>query len=135
LTERNLDPDALLCALVLAPRTFSRNRFFQLFQKPEERRVRRRAARIRGMVRQLSGQGRRHAEITGEQVLADGRVLIRYAVGDLAFRRTSALTRLEAATMHFSLFKAGVIPRLDDEDRELVEAALAKLGEGVDAVG
>lgn len=122
-----MDPDALLCALVLAPRTFSRNRFFSLFEQPKERRIRRRAARIRGIVRQLSGQGHRSAVVTGEQILADGRVLIRYTVGDMALKRTAALTRLEAAALHFALHRAGM-GSLSEEERELVETALAKLG-------
>jgi hypothetical protein len=127
-----VDPGALLCTPVLAPRTFSRNRFFSLFEQPAERRIRRRASRIRGIIRQLSGRGREHAVITGEQVLADGRVLIKYSVGDLALRRTSALSRLEAAALHFALHRAGLGP-LTDDDRRLVEGALSKLGEGLEA--
>jgi hypothetical protein len=127
-----VDSDALLCALVLAPRTFSRNRFFSMFERPEERRIRRRASRVRGIIRQLSGRGRENAVITGEQVLTDGRVLIKFTVGEMALRRTSALSRLEAATLHFALHRAGLSP-LTDDDRRLVEGALAKLGEGLEA--
>ena len=50
-----VDLDALLAALILAPRTFSRNRFFTLFQNPEAAKIRRRAARVRGILRQLTG--------------------------------------------------------------------------------
>ena len=75
-----IDPDALLCALVLAPRTFPRNRFFSLYEDAVARRVRRRAARVRGIIRQLVAAGADQAEITGEQVLADGRLLIRYRI-------------------------------------------------------
>jgi hypothetical protein len=130
-TARQVDTDALLCALVLAPRTFSRNRFFDLFEKPEAKRIRRRAARIRGIIRQLSGVGRHQAVITGERVLGDGRVVIRFTIGDLDIRRTAALTRLEAAALHFALHRAGHGP-LSEEDHALVEEALAKLGSGLD---
>jgi hypothetical protein len=120
------DSDALLCALILAPRTYSRNRFFTLFENPEARRIRRRASRIRGILRQLTGLGKEEAEITGEQVLDDGRVLIRYRVGGLALRRTAALSSLEAATLHYAMSRAG-FGTVEDGERRRVEEALAKL--------
>ena len=49
-----LDRDALLAALVLAPATYSRNRFFDLHADPEVRRIRRRASQIRGVVRHVT---------------------------------------------------------------------------------
>ena len=51
-----VDLDALLAALILAPGTFSRNRFFWLFERPEAARIRRRAARIRSILRQLASE-------------------------------------------------------------------------------
>jgi hypothetical protein len=126
-----LDPDALLCALILAPRTFPRNRYFTLFEDRTLARVRRRAARVRGIIRQLVGEGRETAEITGEQVLADGRLLVRYRLGYLALNRTTALSRLEAATLHYALHRAGQ-GALDEEDRRLVESSLERLGVGLD---
>ncbi len=123
----NVDPEALLCALVLAPRTYSRNRFFSLFEDGLARRVRRRAARVRGVIRQLAGNGRAQAEIIGEQVLDDGRVLLRYRVPELSFHRTIALSALEAATLRFALHRAGKAT-LSSDDRTLVEAALERLG-------
>ncbi|KYF93391.1 hypothetical protein BE20_09455 [Sorangium cellulosum] len=50
-----IDLEALFVALVLAPSTFSRNRFYSLYADPEARRVRRRAALLRSIVRQLVG--------------------------------------------------------------------------------
>jgi hypothetical protein len=126
-----VDKDALLCGRVLAPRTFSRNRFFDLFEEPEAKRIRRRASRVRGIIRQLSGNRGDKAEITGERILGDGRVLIRYTVGDVALRRTSALTRLEAAALHFALHRAGV-GEVTNEDRTLIESAFARLGQGLE---
>jgi hypothetical protein len=58
-----VDDDALLCALVLAPTSFSRNRFFGLFEQPERKKLRRRAARIRGIIRQLVHPERGRSEI------------------------------------------------------------------------
>ena len=127
MTRGGIDPDALLCALVLAPQTFSRNRFFALYQDPSLRRIRRRAARVRGIVHQLLGAGRPKAELLGEQVLDDGQVLIRFRVADLAYDRNAALSELEAAAMRYALHRAGA-GRLDPRDRELVNQALSKLG-------
>jgi hypothetical protein len=126
-----LDPDALLCALILAPRTFPRNRYFALFESSVAARVRRRAARIRGIIRQLASKGVERAEITGEQVLEDGRLLIRFQVRGISLNRTAALTALEAATLHYALNRAGV-GKLDASERRLVERTLERLGEGLD---
>src|SRR6185436_7410199 len=129
-----LDPDALLCALILAPRTFPRNRYFYLFEVRTLGRVRRRAARVRGIIRQLTGQGPETAVITGEQVLADGRLLVRYRLAHLALNRTTALSRLEAAALHYALHRAGYGP-LEADDRRLVESSLERLGVGLDFTG
>ena len=128
MTRPSVDPDALFCALVLAPKTFSRNRFFNLYEDPVLRRVRGRAARVRGIVRQLSGAGRLSGEIVGEQVLEDGRVLLRYRVHELAYYRTTALSALEAATLRYALHRAGASP-LTDDDRARVEDALERFNE------
>jgi hypothetical protein len=130
MTRPSVDPDALFCALVLAPRTFSRNRFFNLYEDPVLRRVRGRAARVRGIVRQLAGSGRQRGEIVGEQVLDDGRVLLRYRVHELAYYRTTALSALEAAALRYALHRAGV-GALTDEDRSRVEAALERFNESL----
>ncbi|HEY4106399.1 MAG TPA: hypothetical protein VGM44_21010 [Polyangiaceae bacterium] len=125
--QPNVDLDALLCALILVPTTFARNRFFSLFENPAALKVRRRASRVRGIIRQLSGAGRVKAEIVGEQVLEDGQVLLRYRVEELGFSRTAALSKLEAATLRFALFRARK-SSVEAEDRELVENALERLG-------
>ena len=122
----SVDLDALLCALILVPTAFARNRFFKLFENPAALKVRRRASRVRGIVRQLCGTGRVKAEIIGEQVLDDGQVLLRYRVEEIGFLRTAALSRLEAATLRFALSRAGK-GNLDNADRELVENALERL--------
>jgi hypothetical protein len=119
------DKDALLCALVLAPAAFSRNRFFHLFEQPELGRVRRRATRVRGILRQLASG----AEVTGEIELADGRRMLRFRLPALGLSRTAALSRLEAATLRFALARAE--KRTPDAgDRALVEDALKRLDAG-----
>lgn len=138
MSARAFDSDALLCALVLAPHAFSRNRFFRLHDNPEARRVRRRAARVRGVIRQLvGGPDRPRGEIVGEQILEDGQVMLRYRVEQLGFSRTVALSAVEASALRYALHRAGVQPVLDGGDRSVVELALKRLskGLGLDAVG
>ncbi len=125
-----VDLDALLCALTLVPTAFARNRFFNLFENAAALKVRRRASRVRGIIRQLCGTGRVKAEIVGEQVLDDGQVLLRYRVEEIGFSRTAALSKLEAATLRFALFRAGV-GTVDAGDRELVESALERLSKNL----
>jgi len=122
-----VDPEALLCALILAPRTFPRNRYFSLFESPAGKKARRRAARVRGIIRQIVGEGRLRAEVTGETVLEDGRLLIRFQVEGIALHRTAALSATEAVAFHYALHRAG-FGALDAEDRKLVERTLSKLG-------
>jgi hypothetical protein len=123
-------PDAVLSALVLAPHTLARNRFFALHDDPRMKRIRRRAKRVRGVVRQLVGKGRDRAEEVGRHVLADDRVLLRYTVETLSFARTVSLTGLEAALVAYALHRAAG-QELTPADKERVEAALAGLGEGL----
>lgn len=125
--------DALLCALVLAPNTFARNQFFQLFEQPALKRTRKRAKRTRGLIRQLLGRGRERAEIVAEHVL-DDRVLLRFEVPSLSYQRTTSLPLLEAALVHYALHRARG-DELGDEDRERVELALRGLGHGFELAG
>jgi hypothetical protein len=124
---QDLDPDALFCSLVLAPESFPRNRFFLLFEEPRFDAVRKRARRVRGIVEQLLGRGHPKAEIVGEQVMADGQVILAYRVHDLSFERTTALGALEAAALRYALHRAGAGP-LGDEDRAMVCGRLRRLG-------
>ncbi len=128
--EVSIDDEALLCALVLAPAAFSRNRFFRLFEDPKRRKLRRRAGRVRGIVRQLINPPRGRAEILGERVLEDGQVLLRYQVEELGFSRTAALSPLEAAALRYALHRAGR-GDLADDDRRAVEEAISRLSRGI----
>jgi hypothetical protein len=125
-----VDLDALLAALILAPRTFARNRFFTLFQNPEAAKIRRRASRVRGILRQLAGTPMQKAEIVGERVMTDGQVLLRYRVEELGYTRTAALSALEAATLRYALHRSGKAS-LSHDERTAVEGALARLSESL----
>lgn len=128
------DLNALLCALILAPETYSRNRFFELFEGSAARSVRRRALRVRSVLTQLTepwprdaGEGARpRARVLGERVLGDGRIQLRYRVDDLELTRTTHLDPLEAAALRYALHRAGR-GELHAADRRLVENALQRL--------
>jgi len=74
----------------------------------------------------------------------EGGVVLRYGVSQLALQRTAVLEPLEIAVIRFALSRRPRSPsdeihdamRLTDEDRRLVEGALAKLGRrlGLDGV-
>jgi hypothetical protein len=125
-----VNPDGLLCALVLAPDTFARNRFFGLYEDPVLRRTRRRAYHVRGILRQLLGQGKEKALLIGRFELDDDRVLLRYRVENVKLVRTTALSALESAVLSFALHRAGQ-GDLDPEDRARVERALESLGSAI----
>ena len=101
-----------------------------LFEQPERKRLRRRAARIRGIIRQILTPDRGRSEVVGERVLEDGRVLLRYTVADMGYSRTASLSRLEAAVLRYALYRAGR-SEVPEADRHLVEEALARLGRGL----
>jgi hypothetical protein len=124
---RDVSPEALLCALVLAPNTFPRNRFFGLFEQPALRRIRRRAYHVRGILRQLLGTGKDKALVTGRLELDDTRVLLRYRVENVKMERTTALSALEFALLNYALHRAGH-GEVEEEERTLVENALRSLG-------
>jgi hypothetical protein len=122
-----VSPEGLLCALVLAPDTFARNRFFKMYEDPVLRRARRRAYHVRGILRQLLGQGKEKALLIGRLELDDDRVLLRYRIDNLKLERTTALSALESAVLSFALHRAGQ-GDLEQEDRQRVERALESLG-------
>lgn len=135
------DLDALLCALILAPGTYSRNRFFDMFEASAARAVRRRALRVRSMVIQLTEpwahadelpRSTPRARILGERMLDDGRIQLRYRMDDLNLTRTATLDPLEAAALRYALHRAGR-GEVHPADRRLVENALQQLCGDTDA--
>jgi hypothetical protein len=129
-----IDREALLAALVLAPTTYSRNRFFELYKDPEVRHVRRRAAQIRSIVRHVTGADPAGpGEIVSLGPGAGDRVRLVYTVPALGLTRTALLDPIEIALVRFALARAGgargsgATPSSDDSDRARIEAALARL--------
>jgi hypothetical protein len=137
----DIDREALLCALVLAPFTFARNRFFALFTEPTARRTRSRAAQLRTIVRHFAAQQSPPRVLDLARCEPSG-VVLRYAVPHLALERTAMLEPLEIAVIRFALSRrppSDELPpsmRVTGEDRGLVESALAKLGRrlGIDGI-
>ncbi len=115
------DPDALLCALVLTPATYSRNRFFALYRDPRFERVRRRAQRLRGLLRQIV---RADDVSVAFEATDDGDALV-LVVPSLGFRRRTLLVPLERHLVEYVLGRArgGAPPAA----RAAVEGALARL--------
>ncbi len=139
--DERMDRDALLCALVLAPKTFARNRFFALYTEPWARRTRARAALLRTIVRHLAAPTPK-SEIRDVLALEDGGAVVRYRVPDLHFERTSVLEPLELAVVRLALARLdvvaadapgrsanGAVMRVTAEDEQTVTRSLAKLGQ------
>jgi hypothetical protein len=122
-----LDREGLLAALVLAPATYSRNRFFELYTDQEVRRVRRRAGQLRSVIQQLA----RHAVTPRrDPPIEGGFVRLHYEVAAIGLRRTIVLAPLELALLRYALGRArdgAAALAVDDPDRRDIEAALSRL--------
>jgi hypothetical protein len=122
-----LDREALLAALVIAPATYSRNRFFELYKDPELYRVRRRAAQLRSIVGHVTRA--EPGEILSVAPVAGDRVELTYVVPALGLRRTALLEPIELSLVRFAMARAGRTggPPPGDPDRARIETALARL--------
>jgi hypothetical protein len=124
---------ALLVALVLAPGTFPRNKFFELYKNEELLIARRRARMIRSLVKELTepwpfpkSASHRSEPVIEQQEVRDELFYLRYRVEERCYQRSAILTLLEAATLRYALHRAGK-GELLIEDKRLVESELAKL--------
>lgn len=120
------DLDGLLCALVLAPGMYSRNRFFRMFEDAGARRVRRRATHVRSIIRMLRGRSEAACLApSGAPAAEDGAHEIAVHVPALGLTRRMRLAPLELALVRYAL-KIG-----DDDvrgrDKDAVEGSLARL--------
>jgi len=123
-----IDREALFVAMVIAPTTYARNRFFDLYKDPEVRRLRRRAAQIRSIVRHVSRQSPAEpAELLRFTPAEDGRTELRYMVPTIGLRRVALLDPIELSLVRFAIARAQGGLAHDDPDRARVEAALARL--------
>lgn len=122
-----LDEDGLLCALVLAPSTYSRNRFFGLYEVPSMKRVLRRAGLVRSLVRQLA----RPDAVRSIHSVGD-RIGVEVVVPSLGFRRKTSLSTMEHDLVVYLLSRLELDGSTEGRGvataKERVETALARLG-------
>lgn len=117
----SIDLDALLVALVVAPSTYSRNRFFDMYQEADVRRVRRRASQVRSVSRHVTSS----PEITPA---AEGRYRLTYEVASVGMRRTMLLDPLELSLIRLLAARREGRPLPQgDPDRSRIDAALRGL--------
>jgi hypothetical protein len=125
--------EAITVAMAVAPGVYSRNRFFELFQAPEIRRARRRAAVIQSVVRHFALLGDSGMDLGSAVTIerAPERVVFRYRVPRLAMGRRVELSPLEASCVLFLSHRAkltGLAP--SDIERQDVMQALSTLAGG-----
>jgi hypothetical protein len=125
-----VDRDALTVGMTLVPGLLSRNRSFALFEDPDVRRARARAAVLRGIVRQLAGA---QGGVEGLAVVRGGGFFeLRYRVPGLRIERRATLTDLELSCVRYLAGRAGVSAlHPSDEDRVCVDGALRRLAAGI----
>ena len=122
--------EALTVAMALAPGVYARNRMFTLFANPAVQHAKSRAATLRGIVKHLD----RACAVTlaregeGRNAAAEIDFVLRYQIPALRLTRVAELSRVELATLRLLASRAGAscLPP-EDEDRTIVEAALARL--------
>ena len=135
-TPAPIDLDALVVALVLDPATYSRNRFFDLYARSDVRRARRRAMRIRSIVRHMARAN--WAAVYGlltRPAAHEGRTVLSYEVPAVMLRRTTVLDNLDLALVRVALgqidgacasaARSGLLATADDKAR--IDATLARL--------
>lgn len=115
------DADAVLCALALAPSTYSRNRNPDLYEDMGVRRAQRRARVVRGLVRQVLRFGAPPAERAPEGYV------IRVDAPELGYRREARLTELEHDLFLYLLARSR--GEKAPEACERIESVLARLAD------
>ena len=122
--------EALTVAMALAPGVYARNRMYDLFANAGMQRAKSRAATLRGIVKHLGRAFGLRIEREGPVRDSNGEIdfVLRYEVPVMRLSRVVELSRVELATLRILAARAGA-PHLavEHEDRDLVEAALARL--------
>jgi hypothetical protein len=114
--------ESLTVAMTVAPGVYARNRMFAFFTNPAVQRARSRAALLRGILKHL---GRACAVTVEREQLG---FAVRYQIPALRLTRVAELSRVELAALRVVAARGGVSCLLpEDDDRALVETALARL--------
>lgn len=121
--DLGVDLDALLAALVLVPGSFPRNRFFSLFRRPAARRVRRRAARIRSVIRDLTDvNDALDVELTAHD---ERSAVLCYRLAEPGVTRTTVLSPAELDLLRVALSRAIAAELMPHARQCALRAALA----------
>lgn len=127
-----------MVALILAPGTFSRNKFFSLFEDDTLREARRRAQMVRSLVKDLTEPWKLEGEIPSHPTAVEVREhtvegaedeptrVLSFRVPEFNYRREAHLTSLEAAALRYCLSRAKV-GDISAGDKRLVEQHLHRL--------
>jgi hypothetical protein len=126
------DEDGLFSAMCIAPATYSRNQFFELHRDPRVRRVKRRAALVRGLARQIATLVQRGADHQLSVATRSDGFEVELRVPELGLRRRTRLSSLERDVLDYLLSRA--ISRQAPEAVQRIELALSRLG-GLPAAG
>jgi hypothetical protein len=125
-----MEGEALVVGMTLVPGLLSRNRSFALFEDPEVRRARRRAAILQGIVRHLTGA---QGEIESLRVARrTAGCELSYRLPGMKMQRRASLSDVEFACVQYLAGRAGVAGiHATDEDRAAIDAALRRLAAGL----
>ena len=104
--------------------TYSRNRFFRMFEDAGARKVRRRATHVRSVLRSLRDRGTA-ADVLPAARAGDDEIEISLVVPSPGLRRTTRLSPIEVALVRYALKVGSDTTRA--EDKSTVEGALARL--------
>jgi hypothetical protein len=134
--------EALTVAMALAPGVYARNRMFELFANAGVKRAKSRAATLRGIVKHLGRacaltlERDASAGCAARNTLGQVDFVLRYEIPVMRLTRVVELSRVELAALRLLAERAGAACLLpDDEDRALVETALARLLDPVSSTG
>lgn len=126
----SLRADALTAALVLRRPEASRNRNFALHATPDGAEARKRASRVRGLVRQIAGAfgPAREVAVTGGH---PGEVRLHFVLARISLVRDARLPLSDLSVLRVALGRAGarLLPAalmVREEDRVRVDALLAE---------
>lgn len=128
MTTTDVDAEAVMVALVVAPGVYSRNRMFSLFEKSAMKHARLRATLLRGILRQWMGYKREDVRISFPEAQA-GQVRLQYSIESIRLRCEVALTELEAVCLRY-VASRGPTPVLaaHEDDAKTVQQVLGRLG-------
>ncbi len=102
-----VNAEALLVALVLVPNSYPRNRFFSLFEQPEARHARRRAALLRSLSEEIR-DGVSQLQVVRQAGSPNGsKISLSYTQPELFARRQTLLDDDELALLQLVVERAG----------------------------